>query len=46
MQTAFAQGSQASDDAGVEYSFAGALVDLRDAVHALKHGARLGLLKG
>jgi hypothetical protein len=44
--TDYAQGSRAWDDAGAEYSFSGAFLDLGDAVRALKHGTRLGLLKG
>lgn len=46
MPTNCAQGSMAWDDAEVEYSFQGSFVYSRDASRRLKHGARLGILKG
>ncbi|PWC07170.1 hypothetical protein [Mycetocola zhujimingii] len=45
MPTNYAQRREAWDDAGNEYFFEGGFVDKRDAARALKHGAKLGLLK-
>ncbi|MBG6215360.1 hypothetical protein RCH23_003300 [Cryobacterium sp. CAN_C3] len=40
-----AQGTDAWDETGIEYSFQGAFVDSRDAARRLKYGARLGVLQ-